>query len=59
MYNLINTISDTILMENVDIDNRIASTINYAYALNGSDKRYVEVIEEPQELNIVPDYYPI
>lgn len=55
MYNLVNKISDAVIMENIDIDHKIASTLNYAYALNGSDKRYVEITEEPQELNIIPN----
>lgn len=59
MYNLINNLTGQIITENVDIDLAIKNTLNYAYALNGSDKRYVEVNLEPVELNIIPDYYPI
>lgn len=59
MYNLINNLTGQIITENVDIDLDIKNTLNYAYALNGSDKRYVEVNLEPVELNIIPDYYPI
>lgn len=59
MYNLINNLTGQIITENVDIDLDIKNILNYAYALNGSDKRYVEVNLEPVELNIIPDYYPI
>lgn len=59
MYNLINNLTGQIITENVDIDLEIKNILNYAYALNGSDKRYVEVNLEPVELNIIPDYYPI
>lgn len=59
MYNLINNLTGQIITENVDIDLDIKNILNYAYALNGSDKRYVEVTPEPVKLNIIPDYYPI
>lgn len=59
MYNLINNLTGQIITENVDIDLEIKNILNYAYALNGSDKRYVEVNLEPVKLNIIPDYYPI
>lgn len=59
MYNLINTLSGQLITENVDIDLDIKNILNYAYAVNGSDKRYVDINSEPIELNIIPDYYPI
>lgn len=42
MYNLINTGTDAILKEGVNLSAWEVSKINYAYALNGSKKKYVK-----------------
>jgi hypothetical protein len=56
-YNLVNTNTDTILKENIELSHGEMHTLNYAYALNGVSKRYIST--DPSELNMFEYIQPI
>lgn len=61
MYKLINTNTNRVLKAKVDINDKEATLLNYAYALNDSPKRYQKVYtaQDEFELNLFVYRQPI